>query len=76
MGRYVPLSFLLEKLEPGWPLSLHRGRSNAALSGRNAAIGLHFGGVRTVVRREVVLVFYDPVVIVEGEAVGIGHGTG
>ena len=76
VGRHIPLPFLLEKLEPGRPLSLYWGRLNAALSGRNAAIGLHFGRVRTVVCHEVVPVFYDPVVIVEAEAVSVGRGAG
>ena len=68
----VPLTFFLEKLELGRPLSPHGGRSQAALSGRNAAIRLYLGGVEAIVRREVIAVFHSAVAVLEREAVGIG----
>ena len=48
VGRYLPLSFFLEELELGQSFSLYRGCSNATLSGRDAAVSLHLGGVGAV----------------------------
>ena len=76
VGRYVPLLFFLEELESGRSFPLYRGRSNAALSCRDAAVSLHLGGVGAVVGREVVPVFHCAIVVTEIEAVSVCHGAG
>ena len=76
VGCYVPLLFFLEELESGRSFLLYRGHPNATLSGRDAAVSLHLGGVGAVVGREVVPVFHCAIVVAEVKAVSVCHGAG
>ena len=52
VGSYVPFLFLLQELEWRWSLLLDRGRPDAALPGRNAAICLHLDRIGAVICRQ------------------------
>ena len=63
VGGKVPFLLLLQKLESGRLLPLNRSCKNTALSGRNAAVGLYFGRIGTVVGHQLVTVLHYAVLI-------------
>ena len=70
----VPFLLFLQELEPCRPIFSDRSGSGTAVAGRDAAVGLHLGGIGAIIGREVVSCFHRAVSIPKGEAVSGGDG--
>ena len=66
---HVPFLFLLQELKSGRPLLLKRSGADAALSCRDAAVGLHLCGVRVVIGGKLVSCLNGSVAVAEAVSV-------
>ena len=73
VGSDVPFPFLLQELEFRGSISLDGCGPDATLAGGDAAVGLDFGGVGAIVRRQVVSGLHGTVPIPQGKAVHVNR---
>ena len=74
VGSDVPLLLFLQELESGRPVFSDRGGSSTAMAGRDAAVGLHLGGIGAIISREMVSGLHGAISIPKSETVSGSDG--